>query len=126
LCGIDCEREGQIRDETINLWRWLAHREAERLEELGQLPAPPNGYPESVFFWAHRWVNEDITAKGWKDYGHTWEADHVVPVVEGGGQCGLDNFRTLCLSCHRKETAKLLRRRAEQRRIVPGQLAFAQ
>ncbi|MCP5113870.1 MAG: HNH endonuclease, partial [bacterium] len=24
-----------------------------------------------------------------------WDADHVVPVVEGGGECDLDNIRTL-------------------------------
>lgn len=36
-----------------------------------------------------------------------WEADHIVPVAEGGGQCDLDNLRTLCLLCHREETARL-------------------
>ena len=28
-------------------------------------------------------------------------------VAEGGGCCGLDNLRTLCTPCHRKETAGL-------------------
>jgi 5-methylcytosine-specific restriction endonuclease McrA len=46
-----------------------------------------------------------------------WEADHIVPVVEGGGSCGLENLRTLCTTCHRLETAKLAARRAERRRI---------
>lgn len=36
-----------------------------------------------------------------------WDADHVVPVAEGGGQCDLTNMRTLCLVCHRKATAAL-------------------
>src|SRR5215813_1664329 len=36
-----------------------------------------------------------------------WDADHIVPVVEGGGECDLDNIRTLCLICHRRETALL-------------------
>lgn len=45
-----------------------------------------------------------------------WEADHIVAVVEGGGECGLEGFRTLCLRCHRLETAKLAKRRAEARR----------
>ena len=39
-----------------------------------------------------------------------WDADHVVPVAEGGGQCDLSNMRTLCLLCHREETAALRRR----------------
>lgn len=36
-----------------------------------------------------------------------WDADHVVPVAEGGGECDLDNIRTLCLNCHREATAAL-------------------
>jgi 5-methylcytosine-specific restriction enzyme A len=36
-----------------------------------------------------------------------WDADHIVPVIEGGGECDLANIRTLCLVCHRKETIEL-------------------
>ena len=39
-----------------------------------------------------------------------WDADHILPVAEGGGQCDLDNLRTLCLPCHREFTADLRRR----------------
>ena len=39
-----------------------------------------------------------------------WDADHIVPVVEGGGECDLANIRTLCLRCHRLETLELRRR----------------
>jgi 5-methylcytosine-specific restriction enzyme A len=39
-----------------------------------------------------------------------WDADHIVPVIEGGGECDLANIRTLCLICHRQETAKLRER----------------
>ena len=39
--------------------------------------------------------------------GDFWQADHIVPVAEGGGDCGLKNLRTLCTPCHRKETDKL-------------------
>ena len=52
-----------------------------------------------------------------------WEADHVVPVAEGGGACGLDNLRTLCWRCHPKETGKLRRRLNQaanpQRSLLP-------
>jgi 5-methylcytosine-specific restriction endonuclease McrA len=39
-----------------------------------------------------------------------WDADHIVPVTEGGGECDLDNLRTLCLRCHRDATAELRQR----------------
>lgn len=48
---------------------------------------------------------------------HTWEMDHITPVVEGGGLCGLDGYRTLCLDCHHAVSADLARRRALKTRI---------
>lgn len=39
-----------------------------------------------------------------------WDADHIVPVVEGGGECDLDNIRTLCLRCHTRLTQELRQR----------------
>ena len=36
-----------------------------------------------------------------------WDGDHILPVVEGGGQCDLSNMRTLCLRCHRQVTNAL-------------------
>jgi 5-methylcytosine-specific restriction protein A len=44
-----------------------------------------------------------------KDWGlrrHLWDADHILPVADGGGECDLSNLRTLCLLCHRKVTAE--------------------
>lgn len=52
-------------------------------------------------------------------YGTLWNADHVTPVVEGGGMCGLDNLRTLCLWCHRGETRKLNARRKQKKAPRP-------
>lgn len=43
------------------------------------------------------------------------EIDHIIPVIEGGGCCGLENLRTLCRTCHIAETAALARRRADRR-----------
>lgn len=45
-----------------------------------------------------------------------WEMDHVVPVTEGGGRCGLENLRTLCRPCHVDATAALAKRLAHARR----------
>lgn len=43
-----------------------------------------------------------------------WEMDHILPVAEGGGECGFDNLRTLCLRCHQIETAALAGRLARR------------
>ena len=48
--------------------------------------------------------------------GRLWQADHIVPVAEGGGECGLDNIRTLCTPCHKKATAALRKRMAAAKR----------
>lgn len=45
--------------------------------------------------------------RDWGTWSHLWEADHIVPVVEGGGGCGLDGYRTLCIRCHKKATREL-------------------
>ncbi|CAH1244620.1 ZRANB3 [Branchiostoma lanceolatum] len=49
--------------------------------------------------------------------GQFWHADHIVPVADGGGLCSLDNFRTLCVMCHRKVTQQQNR----QRRVAQKQ-----
>lgn len=48
--------------------------------------------------------------------GDWWDADHIVPVVEGGGECGSAGFRTLCIPCHQKVTKELHGRLAAGRR----------
>ncbi|XP_030531053.1 DNA annealing helicase and endonuclease ZRANB3 isoform X3 [Rhodamnia argentea] len=37
--------------------------------------------------------------------GNAWHADHIVPVFRGGGECRLENMRTLCVACHFDVTA---------------------
>lgn len=56
----------------------------------------------------------------WRLGRRLWEMDHAIPVVEGGGSCGLENLRTLCWWCHKGETAALAKRRAEARKAVAG------
>jgi 5-methylcytosine-specific restriction endonuclease McrA len=47
-----------------------------------------------------------------------WDADHVRPVAEGGGQCDLSNMRTLCLVCHRAATTALRKRLGERLKTI--------
>jgi 5-methylcytosine-specific restriction endonuclease McrA len=90
-CGLDCEKLGRIL------------RAADMaLHQYGR-------------YWMDRslWALFDSIIRpiyGGNGYATLWEADHIVPVAEGGGQCGLDNIRTLCLACHQKETAALRKR----------------
>jgi hypothetical protein len=51
-----------------------------------------------------------------------WEADHIIPVCEGGGCCGLENYQTLCLKCHKEETAYLAKKRARAKRPIQEML----
>lgn len=51
-------------------------------------------------------------------YHEKWEADHIIPVVKGGGGCDITNFQTLCPSCHK---AKTYHQRYSQRSAISSQ-----
>jgi len=40
----------------------------------------------------------------WDREGSFWQADHILGVADGGGECGLENYQTLCTPCHRSKT----------------------
>ena len=46
-----------------------------------------------------------------------WHADHITPVAHGGGECDIDNLRTLCTVCHRNVTAEQQRNKAATKRL---------
>ena len=33
-----------------------------------------------------------------------WDADHIIPIDQGGGGCGVQGMRTLCAACHWRVT----------------------
>ena len=90
-CGTDC---GLI-DRIGNKVYWSSHE-----------------WPD---FGRHDW-RRVLVQMGFGPPWHLWEADHIRPVVEGGGICGLANLRTLCVPCHKSETKALAGRRAKTRR----------
>ena len=47
--------------------------------------------------------------------GSLWDMDHIKPLIEGGGECGMENLRTLCWKCHKAETAELRKRMKESK-----------
>lgn len=93
LCGIDTTVLGKV----LNMeWQRIkrAHTEQQRRER-------------AEFRQRYRWFFRRRTY---------WDADHIVPVVEGGGECTLANIRTLCVPCHQRVTKQQARDRASRRR----------
>ena len=54
-------------------------------------------------------------------YDKEWQADHILPVLSGGGLCQLDNFQTLCYDCHCYKTKCQM---VSHRRTISSQAAF--
>lgn len=64
----------------------------------------------SNFIWStrqHGWhLNDFFTSyderQSFLQTRSLWDADHILPVKDGGGALGLTNMRTLCKACHRR------------------------
>ncbi|KAL6574198.1 hypothetical protein OROHE_001102 [Orobanche hederae] len=54
--------------------------------------------------------------------GNAWHADHIVPVYLGGGECKLENMRTLCVVCHARVTKEQCAERRSTRLKAKKQL----
>lgn len=116
-CSIDTETKQRERETTRPLIYWLAYRYARELREKGELPPWAGTSGAYDYLWAQRWTDEEMERRfGKQKSTHCWEADHIIPVIEGGGECGLENYRTLCIPCHHKATAALAARRAQKRK----------
>lgn len=46
-----------------------------------------------------------------------WQADHIRPVADGGGLCGLEGIQTLCLACHKSRSSQQASYRARPRAL---------
>lgn len=142
LCCVDTALRAKLIREHRRLWMWFARKVAEELFWSGKLEMYL-GFTDSEkrmsayrkeaerakiefhdsYLWACRWVENDLRETfGETHSGHQWEADHIIPVVEGGGGCGPEGYRTLCIACHKKETAALAARRAAKRRTPVPEL----
>jgi 5-methylcytosine-specific restriction endonuclease McrA len=84
--------------------------------------------PERAILKRESWAALDLIIKhlkreGFLRWGELVEADHVVPIIEGGNN-KLENGRTLCQPCHKAETARLANRRKWDRRARKAGLLF--
>ena len=99
LCGADADLATRVLDRIRQVDRWdfrLSY--AENHARTADARA-------AAFLLIDAWGVSDEARS-------LWDADHITPVIEGGGGCGLSNYRTLCVSCHRAQTARLATRRA--------------
>jgi len=89
LCGLDCESARKKYRALVRRIGALTHRYGDFGDRIHSALGSAIPFSVDQSFWA---------------------ADHIVPVVEGGGLCGLDGYRTLCLRCHNNVTAELRKR----------------
>lgn len=96
-CGLDC----------VGLAREVMRAYRERGEEAARRALVAGGLRAT-----------DLRFKGRKGdrLRGLWQADHIVPVIEGGGGTTVGNLRTLCSECHRKVTRELMARRRAARK----------
>jgi 5-methylcytosine-specific restriction enzyme A len=103
LCSVDCDRVDRV-------FRGLMRKARLRLSQYpARVERDPQRYGAlDMFRLQFPWFRAGVSA---------WAADHVLPVVEGGGECGVDNLRTLCLACHGIVTRELRERLKAARRL---------
>lgn len=99
LCGLDCPQLMRIQL-TARRGHWTKGKQC-GIRRF----APPRPSLLEALLARYPWLAKHRRRSTY------WDADHIVPVVEGGGQCGLDGYRTLCIGCHQRQTAELAARR---------------
>lgn len=130
FCGDPCIHEWKVRSSAQYAREQVFERDrgvcaicgTNTVEQVRTLEAEFGDPGRSKYHWfvaygrgkafANRLRQLAISKARWQSRSRgCWDMDHIVPVVEGGGSCGLDNLRTLCLRCHRGQTRQLRRRR---------------
>ena len=136
-CGCDSEAEYRrflaARKEASRLLRWLESKHELMLtrqlyrtgpdyfskvrQQMWEEAYRTGRFSPAVF---HRLQEQELTRLGVPNPGWTlgrrtaWDADHITPVAEGGGLCGLENYQSLCHPCHKRKTAEMARRRSNK------------
>ena len=102
FCSPDCVREWRLRTDPGYLREQVFARDKGVCSACGLDTEALRKDKRKLDWRARRQFEKD-----WGGRRKLWDADHIVPVVEGGGECDLANMRTLCLKCHREATTAL-------------------
>jgi 5-methylcytosine-specific restriction protein A len=100
FCGDACVHEWKIRSSP-----WYVRREV-KTRDKGTCRLCGLNVVKAHREWtrAKPPVTDRAARKRWRAERPRWEADHIIPVADGGGECGLDNYRLLCRPCHLRVT----------------------
>lgn len=112
FCGPECVHQWKLRTDPGYLRDQVFARDRGVCAECGIDTELLRKNKRKLDYAARR-----LFEKEWGLRRHLWDADHIVPVAEGGGQCDLSNMRTLCLKCHRAVTAALRKRLIRSGRV---------
>lgn len=108
FCSQECVHEWRLRTDPRYLRRCVFERDQGVCALCGLDTEALRRELEALPWWEQE--ERRATLRIPPNRRSLWDADHILPVSNGGGECGLDNIRTLCIWCHRKETGKLLRK----------------
>lgn len=114
FCSDLCVHHHKLRTQPGYVRSCLAKRDKGVCAECGldtqaeakRLMATRPGSRGDFAAWCTEFEERLGASPGSRNYYRYWDADHVKPVAEGGGECGLDNYQTLCILCHKAKTAK--------------------
>ena len=110
-CSLECSNDANIRASGNEVRRQVFRRDHGVCVRCGidcvwlekqkrEITKTYSAWSKSKPYWAQwgaqwgAWQTENY---------QLWEAHHIIPVHKGGGVCGLDNYETLCLKCHKQE-----------------------
>lgn len=125
-CSDDCVREFKLHCDSGAQAAAVLARDQKSCVACGR----DTDWSERIYRHIEKWARREIPhswdqmfasvewARDLLGFGRgRWrEVDHIVPVTEGGGLCGIDNLRTLCGACHAVATAALAKRKGRKGR----------
>ena len=100
FCGDVCVHEWKIRSSP-----WYVRREVKKRDKgICRLCGLNVVKAHREWTRAKPLTPDRAARRRWRAARPRWEADHIIPVADGGGECGLQNYRLLCRPCHVRVT----------------------